>query len=63
MYVGNLAYKMSWQDLKDHMSAAGKQGKIYLFMALILHETNQNIFVITFLIYFILTLCLNVLLM
>ena len=32
VYVGNLAYETSWQDLKDHMRAAGNVDKVITFL-------------------------------
>lgn len=34
VYVGNLAYETSWQDLKDHMRAAGNVDKVSLVMVI-----------------------------
>jgi len=32
VYIGNLSYETSWQDLKDHMRAAGNVDKVSAFL-------------------------------
>lgn len=39
VYVGNLAYETSWQDLKDHMRAAGNVDKVNIHMLVVLNPS------------------------
>ena len=45
VYVGNLSYETSWQDLKDHMRAAGNVDKVRSFVCLFCVEKKHSIYV------------------
>lgn len=41
VYVGNLAYETTWQDLKDHMRAAGNVDKVCLVVMVVMNNYFQ----------------------